>query len=76
VVNARREIVGLVFDGNIHSLAGDYGYDPAVNRTVAVASDGILEALRTIYRADRLVEELRPEARARTGGKPSRTAGK
>jgi hypothetical protein len=76
VLDAKAEIVGLVFDGNIHSLGGNYGYDPAVNRTVAVASDGILEALRTIYRADGLVEELLPAAPAARGGKASRTAGK
>ncbi len=57
-------IVGLVFDGNLPSLGGDYGFDAAVNRTVAVHSSAILEALSRIYGADQLVSELAP---ARTG---------
>ena len=40
VVNQNAEIVGLVFDGNIQSLGGDYGFDGPVNRTVAVHSRG------------------------------------
>ncbi|HEY6942307.1 S46 family peptidase [Dokdonella sp.] len=58
LVNARGEIVGLVFDGNIHSLGGNYWYDERLNRTVAVHSSAILEALRKVYGADRLVREL------------------
>ncbi len=60
VVNAKAEIVGLIFDGNIHSLGGDYGYDMRDNRAVAVDSLGLLAALRTIYHADRLASELAP----------------
>jgi hypothetical protein len=58
VIARSGEVVGLVFDGNIQSLGGDYGYDGSVNRTVSVATTGILEALKTIYHADRLVKEL------------------
>ncbi|HEU4662632.1 MAG TPA: S46 family peptidase, partial [Dokdonella sp.] len=58
LVNAGGEIVGLVFDGNIHSLGGNYWYDERLNRTVAVHSSAILEALRKVYGADRLVREL------------------
>ena len=72
VVNARAEIVGLVFDGNIHSLGGEYGFDEAVNRTVAVHSSALLEALEKIYGARRLVEELRP--RPATTGKAAKGA--
>ncbi len=60
VVNQKGELVGLVFDGNIESLGGDYGFDPAVNRTVAVHSAALLEALDKVYGARRLVNELRP----------------
>jgi hypothetical protein len=59
VVNARAEIVGLIFDGNLHSLGGEYGFDPATNRAVAVDSRAILEALGKIYGAGRIVEELK-----------------
>jgi hypothetical protein len=64
VVNRNAEIVGLVFDGNIRSLGGDYGFDPAVNRAVAVHSDALLEALSRIYGAQRIVDELQPSGRA------------
>ncbi len=60
VINARGEVVGLVFDGNIQSLGGDYGFDPAVNRTVAVHSSALVEALQKIYGAQRIVDELKP----------------
>jgi hypothetical protein len=63
MIDARAQIVGLVFDGNIHSLGGNYGFDEAVNRTVAVHSDAILEALTNVYGAKRLVEELRSSAK-------------
>ena len=59
VINKDGEVVGLVFDGNIHSLGGDYGFDESKNRAVAVHSAAILEALAKIYGADRLVKELR-----------------
>ena len=59
VINQKAEIVGLVFDGNIHSLGGAFGFNSAVNRAVAVDSRAIKEALRKIYNADRLLEEIR-----------------
>jgi hypothetical protein len=59
VINRDAEIVGLIFDGNIHSLGGDYGFDPALNRAVAVDSRAILHSLDKVYGATRLVNELR-----------------
>jgi hypothetical protein len=58
VINKGCELVGVLFDGNIESLAGDYYYDEKINRAVAVDSRGILEALRSVYDADSLVQEL------------------
>jgi hypothetical protein len=58
VVNRAGEVVGLVFDGNIQSLGGEYGFDAAVNRTVAVHSAALIEALDKVYGAQRLVQEL------------------
>ena len=58
VINRAGEIVGLVFDGNIHSLGGDYWYDEHLNRTVAVHSGAILEALRKVYHAARVADEI------------------
>jgi hypothetical protein len=58
VINARGELVGLIFDGNIQSLPGYFVYDAAVNRAVAVDVRGMLEALRKVYHADTLAAEL------------------
>lgn len=57
IVNAKGEYVGLVFDGNIQSLVGRYAYDDARNRTVAVHSSAITEALRSVYGMDKLADE-------------------
>lgn len=56
--NKDRQIVGLVFDGNIYSLGGDYGFDETVNRTVSIDSRTIAEALRVVYGATALVKEI------------------
>jgi hypothetical protein len=58
VVNREGELVGIIFDGNIQSLVLDYIYTDQEARAVAVHSAGILEALRKVYSADRLVGEL------------------
>ena len=58
VINKDRQIVGLIFDGNIHSLGGNYGFDESVNRAVAVHSGAILEALDKVYAAKRVLAEL------------------
>lgn len=58
MINRAAEIVGLVFDGNIESLGGDFWFDERVNRTVAVHSGAILEALHKVYKADRLANEI------------------
>lgn len=58
VINKDREIVGLIFDGNIQSLGGNYGFDESVNRAVSLHSAAMAEALRKIYRAQRLLDEL------------------
>jgi hypothetical protein len=58
VVNRDGELVGLIFDGNIDSLAGDFVYDGTKNRAVAVHSAGMIEGLRKLYGADALADEL------------------
>ena len=58
MVTADGKLVGLAFDGNIHSIAGDFWFDPSTNRTVGVTSAIMLEALRKIYAADHLIDEL------------------
>ncbi len=58
VFDKNAEIIGLIFDGNIQSLGGDYGFDESVNRAVAVHSAAILTGLKKIYNAERIVTEL------------------
>lgn len=58
VINKNLEVVGLIFDGNIESLPGDFIYVDEKNRAVSVHVRGIVEALKHIYKADRLVKEL------------------
>jgi len=58
VVNRDGELVGLIFDGNIESMAGDFVYDGTKNRAVAVHSAGMMEGLRKIYGANALADEL------------------
>jgi hypothetical protein len=58
VINAKGEIVGLIFDGNIESLPGDFYYDGEVNRAVAVHTAAMTEALKKLYNAPALLNEL------------------
>jgi hypothetical protein len=58
VINKQGELVGLIFDGNIESLVGDYVYYEVNNRAVAVHSGAIIEALRELYDASSLADEL------------------
>jgi len=58
IINTKGEAVGLIFDGNIESLPGNFIYEPTLNRAVSVHAGGIAAALQYIYKADRLVEEL------------------
>jgi hypothetical protein len=58
VINRKAELVGLIFDGNIQSLVWDFIYSDVQGRAVAVHSQGILEALRSVYDAGALATEL------------------
>ena len=57
-INQNGELVGLIFDGNIQSLVGDFMYDPSVNRAISVDSRGMLEVLKKIFNANEIVAEL------------------
>jgi hypothetical protein len=58
LINAKGDIVGLIFDGNIHSIAGSYWFDEKLNRAVAVHPAIIHEALSKVYGAKSLLAEL------------------
>jgi len=61
VVNRAGELVGLIFDGNIESLVGRFVYDGEKNRAIAVHAGAIVHALRAIYDAGPLADELDPK---------------
>ena len=61
VVNRKGEVVGLIFDGNIQSLPGYFIYQEEINRAVSVDSRAILEALRKVYKATAIVDEISPK---------------
>ncbi|MBN3868112.1 S46 family peptidase [Gluconobacter kondonii] len=58
VINRQGDVVGLIFDGNLDSLAGDLYYDIERNRAVSTDTSAIMAALRTVYHADALADEL------------------
>jgi hypothetical protein len=57
-INKNGELVGLIFDGNIQSLVGDFMYDGSVNRAISVDSRGMLEVMKKIFGANELAAEL------------------
>jgi hypothetical protein len=56
--NRQMELLGLIFDGNIQSLVGNFHYDESVNRAISVDSRGMLVALRDVYGAKEVADEL------------------
>jgi len=59
VINRNAEVVGLIHDGNLESLAGSYVFIPEVNRAVSTDSWGLMEGLMQVYKAQMLVKELK-----------------
>jgi hypothetical protein len=57
-INQNGELVGLIFDGNIQSLVGDFMYDGSVNRAISVDSRGMLEVLKKVFNANEIAAEL------------------
>jgi hypothetical protein len=57
-INKNRELVGLIFDGNMQSLVGNFEFDESVNRAISVDSRGMLEILRKVFGANAIANEL------------------
>ncbi len=79
VVNRAGELIGVTFDGNLESLPDTFLYTDEQARAVHVTAQGIVEALREVYKADALLEELQVKAQSpavsagtRTSGQPRR----
>lgn len=58
VINKNKEIIGLVHDGNVESLAGDVIFLEENNRSIATDSYGLMEALKHVFKTEELVDEL------------------
>jgi hypothetical protein len=58
LIDSQGRVVGAIFDGNIHSLGGDFGFDPRLNRAIAVLTAAVGPALRNVYRLPALADEL------------------
>ncbi len=65
-INKQGELVGLIFDGNIQSLVGNFVYDESVNRAISVDSRGMLEILRKVFDANELAAELTGQGQTQT----------
>ncbi len=57
-IDANGAVIGAVFDGNIDSLGGSFGFDTRGNRRVSVSTAAITEALRNVYGNNALADEL------------------
>ncbi len=68
-INKNAELVGLIFDGNIQSLVGDYIYDESVNRAISVDSRGMLEVLRKVFDANEIADELTKDQSSTTSSR-------
>lgn len=64
-LNTKGEVVGILFDGNLEGLPNNFVFTDEQARSIHVSSQGILEALRKVYRADRVVNELRRSTQGR-----------
>src|SRR5262249_32686134 len=67
VINKNAELVGLIFDGNIQSLPGNFIYDETQNRAVSVDVRAMMEALRKVYGANEAADELSGAAGSQAG---------
>ena len=66
LINRNAEVVGLAFDSNIEGVPNRFLFDATTGRTVSVHSAGIIEALRKMYDAGRIADELQGIATPQT----------
>jgi hypothetical protein len=75
-VNKAGQVVGIIFDGNIQSLVWNFVYTDVQGRAVHVDSRAIIEALRRIYGATPLADELTGKNASAAAGTKKKTAAK
>ncbi len=75
MIDRNAHVIGVAFDGNQASIAGDFIYDPDQNRSVGVDTASMVAALRTVYRLDWLADELVGKAGAGTNAKADARTG-
>lgn len=59
VINKEKEFVGIAFDGNIESNSGYFIYDTELNRMITMSALGIMESIKSVYKADRVLGEIK-----------------
>jgi len=57
-IDKNGELIGLIFDGNIQSLVGNFIYDESVNRAISVDVRAMTEVLRKVFEANQIADEL------------------
>ena len=67
MIDKEQNVIGLVFDGNIEMLGNNYVFDDEVSRTVSVHPAFIVEALRKVYAAGKLADELEQKGGGKGG---------
>lgn len=58
LINARGEVIGVFYGGNSYAMAGDYGYDPSLNRALSVSAAAVTQVLAMIFDARNITKEL------------------
>jgi hypothetical protein len=57
-INKEGELIGLIFDGNMQSLVGNFYYDESINRAISVDVRAMTEVLRKVFEANHIADEL------------------
>jgi hypothetical protein len=62
-INAKGELVGLVFDGNYEAMASDWVFQPSLTRSIHVDVRYVLWLLDAVDKGDHLLKEMGVDAK-------------